>query len=74
MIDYLQHIFNFLFDKTSCQSQWVSFNNDGLGPVLEALLQLAAWLPWGCENTGTCLTASGSWLFPSSGKGVPKDV
>lgn len=44
------------------------------GLFLEALLQLAAWLPWGCENTETCLTASGSWLFPSIGKGIPKDV
>lgn len=44
------------------------------GPFLEALLQLAEWLSRGCDNTGTCLTASGSWLFPSSGKRIPKDV
>lgn len=44
------------------------------GLFLEALLQLAAWLPWGCASAGTCLTASGSWLFPGSEKGIPKDV
>lgn len=43
-------------------------------PLLLLWSQLAPWLPWGCEDAGTCSAAGGPWPFSGTGEGSLKDV